>query len=372
MDPTKVFCPNEDCPGRGQIGKGNIWIHSQKEKRYKCLECKRTFSETKCTAFYRLHKEEETFTLVITLLSHGCPLQAIVAAFGLDERTVSSWRERAGAHCQALHQYFIEKPRDLGQVQCDELRVKCQGIILWVAMAIMTSSRLWLGAEISEHRDMRLIHNLIKRVRRCAAFGVILFCVDGLSSYVKAIWKEFREPVYKSKKGRPQLKVWEKLCLAQAVKRYQKKRVVEVERRIVIGHGNRVNALIRKSQGKGVINTAFIERVNATFREHLCCLVRRGRALAVKSKTLQAGVYLVGTVYNFCSYHKSLRLRSSGEYFQRTPAMAAGITTECWTVRYLLSFAVPPSPWQPPKQRGRPSLATKLLIHKWCKPDSTI
>jgi len=31
---------------------------------------------------------EATLTLVLTLLLHGCPIPAIVAAFGLDERTV--------------------------------------------------------------------------------------------------------------------------------------------------------------------------------------------------------------------------------------------------------------------------------------------
>ena len=43
------------------------------------------------TPFYRLHKPAELAVLVLTLLSHGCPTQAIVAAFGLDERTVARW-----------------------------------------------------------------------------------------------------------------------------------------------------------------------------------------------------------------------------------------------------------------------------------------
>ena len=30
MDPTTTFCPNRDCPARGQTGQGNIGIHSQK------------------------------------------------------------------------------------------------------------------------------------------------------------------------------------------------------------------------------------------------------------------------------------------------------------------------------------------------------
>ena len=31
MDPTTIFCPNGNCPARGQIGQGNIGIHSRKD-----------------------------------------------------------------------------------------------------------------------------------------------------------------------------------------------------------------------------------------------------------------------------------------------------------------------------------------------------
>ena len=57
------------------------------------------FAETVDTPFYRLHKPAELAVLVLTLLSHGCPTQAIVAAFGLDERTVARWL--AGPGCTA-------------------------------------------------------------------------------------------------------------------------------------------------------------------------------------------------------------------------------------------------------------------------------
>ena len=88
MDPTTVCCPNLACPARGQVGQGNIGIHSRKGKRFLCTACLKTFSATKGTALYRLRTTAETVTLVVTLLAHGCPPQAIVAAFGFDERTV--------------------------------------------------------------------------------------------------------------------------------------------------------------------------------------------------------------------------------------------------------------------------------------------
>ena len=63
----------------------------------------------------------------MTLLAHGCPLQAIVAAFGFDERTVAAWLARAGRQGQAIQEHLVEQPHELGQVQADEIRVKKQG-----------------------------------------------------------------------------------------------------------------------------------------------------------------------------------------------------------------------------------------------------
>jgi transposase-like protein len=124
MDPTTAFCPNEPCPARGQIGQGTIGIHSRQEPRFICHAGDKTFSATKGTVFSRLRTAAETVVIIVTLLAHGCPVQAIVAAFGFDERTVAEWWARAGRQGQAVHEYLVERPRDLGQVQAAALRVK--------------------------------------------------------------------------------------------------------------------------------------------------------------------------------------------------------------------------------------------------------
>jgi transposase-like protein len=361
MDPTTTFCPNQHCPARGQTGQGNIGIHSRKDKRFICHACHKTFSARKGTVFYRLRTSAETVVIVVTLLAHGCPVQAIVAAFGFDERTVAGWWARSGRQGQAVHEYLVEQPRDLGQVQADELRVKKQGGIVWMAMAMMVKTRLWLGGEVSEQRDLPLIRRLIERVRRCAARRPLLVCTDGLVSYIRATRETFRDPVHTGQGGRPRLRRWRHVLIAQVVKCYERRRVVETDRRIVDGTPARVATLQRRSQGDGVINTAYIERLNATFREHLAPLARRCRALARHIRTLHEGMFLVGTVYNFCTPHESLSYAQ-----QTTPAMAAGITDHCWTIHELLSFSVPPSRWAPPKRRGRPARALQHLIARWC------
>jgi transposase-like protein len=361
MDPTTVFCPNRACPARGQVGQGNIGVHSHKEGRFMCTQCHKTFTATQGTALYRLRTPADTVTLVLTLLAHGCPLQAIVVAFGFDERTVAAWIRRGGDQSRAVHGHLIEQPHDLGQVQADEIRVKKQGGIVWMALAMMVSTRLWLAGEVSTQRDMPLIRRLIEQVRRCAARCPLLVCTDGLVSYIRAIRETFRDPVHTGQGGRPRLRPWGHVCIAQVVKRYERRRVVAIERRIIDGTPARVETLRRQSQGDGVINTAYIERLNATFRERLAALTRRGRALARHLGTLEHGMYLIGTVYNFCTPHLSL-----GRGGAVTPAMAARITDHRWTVHELLAFHVPPPRWTPAKRRGRRSRELQRLIARWC------
>jgi len=101
MDASQVFCPNPACQARGKIGEGNVISHGKKRARYRCKTCGKTFSAQAGTMFEGLRKPKTLIVIVVTLLAYGCPIQAIVQAFDLDERTVASWRERAGNHWKA-------------------------------------------------------------------------------------------------------------------------------------------------------------------------------------------------------------------------------------------------------------------------------
>lgn len=369
MDPHTQFCPNLCCPARGKLGENNIVIHSRKEARYKCKICGKTFAATSGTPFYRLRNSAELVTLVVTLIAYGCPVQAIVVAFRLDERTVMAWQARSGKHCQQVHQHLIQRPRELGHVQADEIRVKAQGKVLWMAMAIMVQTRLWLGGVVSEHRNLSLITELIQMVRSCALARPMLICVDGLRSYVKAIQWVFRTPLPTGKRGRPKLISWPDIHIGQVIKQYEGKRVVAVTHRMAQGTMDAALQLIHRSQGGSKLNTAFIERINATFRARLASLARKSRALLRNPETLEPLMFLMGSIYNFCTYHKSLRLPGiigGHKWIPRTPAIAAGLTDHIWTVKELLSFRVPPPAWRLPKHRGRRSKADLALIARWC------
>ena len=203
MDPTTVFCPNLACSARGQTGQGNMGIHSRKDKRFLCTECHKTFSATKGTAFYRLRIAAETVSLVGTLLAHGCPPQAIVVAFGFDERTVMRWRARGGVQGQAVQEHLVEHPRDLGQVPADAIRGKKQGGIVWMALAMLVKTRLGLGGEVSEQRDMALIRRLGEGVKRCAARRPLLVCTDGLVPTSEPCGRPFATPCTQERPAGP-------------------------------------------------------------------------------------------------------------------------------------------------------------------------
>jgi transposase-like protein len=187
MDPQARFCHNPDCPARGPLGRGDIRVHSRTERRYRCNTCGRTFAETRDTPFSRLKTPADLVTIVMTLLCHGCPLQALVAAYGLDERTVADWRDRSGRHGRHFHEHHVLNGQvELGHVQADELYVKTVAGRVWMAMAMAVPSRLWLGGVISPKRDLALILAVARMVRSAAPSLAILVCVDGLASYVTA------------------------------------------------------------------------------------------------------------------------------------------------------------------------------------------
>ena len=359
MNPREQFCHNPACWAYGRAGEGHIEIHSQREQRYRCQRCGKTFSATKGTALYRAHKPPDDVGRVVTLLAHGCPPQAIVAAFGWDERTVARYQREAGAQCRRVHEHLVQAGQvDVSQVQADELRVRVVGGVLWLATALTVTSRLWLGGAVSPQRDRHLIGRLLERVRACGPTRRLLLCVDGLRTYVTQARHVFREPVRTGKPGRPRLVLPAGLMIAQAVKRYAKRRVVGVARRVVRGTTAAVRARLRATQGRAdaVINTAYVERLNATFRAHLAPLVRRTRAAARHAVTVEAGMWLVGTCDNFCWPQDSLRRQRrptdppGGKWLARTPAQAAGLTAHCWSLHELLTYQVPPPPV---KRRGR-------------------
>jgi IS1 family transposase len=292
----------------------------------------------------------------------------------LDERTVADWRDRAGRHCERVHQAVVEQAGlDLEHVQVDEIRGKGSGMIFWLGMAIMVGTRLWLGGVVSPQRDRALADRLLTRVRRCAHPGCrVLVITDGWRAYPNAILRAFRTKLARAGRvGRCRLQVWATLGIAIVIKQttWAGAPRFQLTRRILRGTAAFVAQQLALSHGGLLINTAYIERLNATFRERLAILTRRSRHAAKRLETVHVAMFLLGTLYNFCMVHHALRLPNFDQphdqtprprWRQQTPAMASGLTAHVWSVHELLSFRIPPPPWIPPKSRGRPPKSRSL------------
>lgn len=317
--------------------------------------------------FAGLRKPNEVIVIVVTLLAYGCPTQAIVHAFGLDERTVARWRDRAGKQCEQVHHAIVEQGQlDLVHVQADEIRVKGRGRIVWMGLAMMVSTRLWLAGVVSPSRDTALADRLLGQVRRCGqALRAVLVCTDGWAAYPNSIRRAFREKVkVTAGRGRACLRVWPQLYIGTVIKRRVKKRVVEVTRRMAHGSAKRAAVLLRRSRGGCLLNTAFIERFNGTMRERLATLTRKCRHAARRLEALHTGMYLIGCTYNFCWPHHELGKQREGGVV--TPAMAAGLTDHVWSLLELLSYKVAPAPWVAARRcrQSRAGLGSETLLPK--------
>jgi len=329
LDPTGVSCPS--CQEDRRIG-----IHSHTERRYSCHQCGTTFAETKGTVFYGLHYPIWVVVLASTLLAHGCPVVAIVAAFAIDERTVLRWLDQLGLHGKAVQEPFVCQGQvEFGQVQLDELCVTVQGGKVWVATAMSVFSRLCLWGEVSTRRDKGLVEGGVMKVKQAASSTTpaILFAVDGLAAYPKAILNIFHPNLYTGRQGRPRHLPWPNLHIVQVIKSRSGQKLKEVTRTWVYGNLQQAYDIIQLTHvGLGQINTAFIERLNGTFRSRMPSFVRRTRHVARMPTRLEREMFWSGSVYNVCTRHRTV---------EGTPAMAAGLTETVWSVEQLLRLKLP-------------------------------
>ncbi len=247
-------------------------------------------------------------------------------------------------------------------------------MIPWIGLAMMVSTRLWLGGVVSLRRDRHLANALLQMVKACCQpLVAVLVLTDGWAAYPGS----FREKVKGvAGRGRSRLQAWPEILIGPVIKKTAKKRVVEVIQRLTQGEAFAAVALLAVSQGGKQLNTAFIERLNATFRERLASLTRRCRHAARKVSRLEAGMWLVGCTYNLGFPHHELSRRAALLPDRRgavllTPAMASGLTDHVWSVRELLTFRIPPPACVTPKRSGRSrnlASASKKLVSARPRP----
>jgi hypothetical protein len=277
----------------------------------------------------------------------------------LHERTVARWIERAGKHCEQVHaERIVQKGLDLRHVQVDEMWVKCYKMIAWMGLALMVESRLWLGGVVSQSCDHRLTDRLLRLVRGCCLpLVALLVCCDGFAAYPGSICRAFCEKIPNPYGiGRTRLQAWPDLIIGIINKHRHEKRVVQVTREMAQGFLQQAVAVLKATGGGSTLNTAFLERFNATMRERLATLTRRSRHASHRIEMVEAGMWLVGTTYNWCLPHRELSRREAKRQGMRGErAMASGLTDHLWSLNELLWYRRTPAALPPPKRgRGRP------------------
>ena len=122
---------------------------------------------------------------------------------------------------------------------------------MWMGLALMVSTRLWVAGIVSPTRDSKFANRLMAQVRAHGqVLRAVLVCTDGWAAYPGSIRRAFREKVKETAgRGRPCLQVWPQLHIGTVIKHTVKKRVVEVTRRMVQGSAKRAAVLLRRSGG---------------------------------------------------------------------------------------------------------------------------
>jgi IS1 family transposase len=105
----------------------------------------------------------------------------------------------------------------------------------------------------------------------------------------------------------------------EEARRYAPPRLIEQEKIMISGEPDEARAC-----------TSHIERANWTLRGHLRRFTRLSNGFSRKKANLRAALALYFAYYNFCKFHRSIRM---------TPAMKAGLVRQPWSMGDLLDAA---------------------------------
>lgn len=184
---------------------------------------------------------------------------------------------------------------------------------VWTFCAIDADTKLVPAFKVGE-RNLSTAKAFIQDVASRMAYRVQI-STDGLRAYVDAI-----EQVYGANVDYGQIvKVYGHEDMADN-RRYSPPECISSEKKIVSGNPD-----------YGLISTSYVERLNATTRLHMRRLTRLTLAFSKRRENFEAAVGLHFAYYNFVRRHNTLRC---------TPAMAAGITNQFWSVGELLEASI--------------------------------
>jgi IS1 family transposase len=337
------------------VGDGTHGTH-ERIQTFRCQACRTTFSARRDTPLYQLRTASQRVGEVLTALAEGLDVAAAVRVFGHSEGTLTRWLTRAGVHSHTLHTHWFHNVH-VPHVQLDELRTRLRrrAEVRWLWVALDPVSKIIPVLPLAA-RTQDAAHRLIHDLHRRLPPGCIpVFTSDGLNQYFYALTAHFGQWVGATGRRARQWHVAPGLIYGQIRKRYRRKRLLGVTPVMRCGTAEDLRVALRNLGLSGRLNTAFVERVNLTIRQSVAALVRRTWSTAQTTPQLRAHLEWWRAYYHFVRPHASLRValaqararggrRQPQRYRQRTPAMAAGLTSRRWTVRELLAVPLPAEP----------------------------
>jgi IS1 family transposase len=379
VDTSSHFCPHTNCDYRGWVGLGNISANGHPNggpwRQLHCSSCGGYFQETHGTPWHGKRVAPDKLVWAVGALAEGLGIRAVAWVFEVDPNTVLAWLVEVAEHAAAFSQYFLHDVR-VTQVQLDALFALLSAVKAgevsdteaiqrlsrsphWVWAAIDPITKLLLTIDVGD-RTLATAQRVVHQVVQVLAPGCVPLCLtDGFKAYTTALLThdgQWVQPARQRAQGpTPKLR-WMPapgLLSAQVVKTVRRRRLVRVRYQVVFGT---LAALAQVLAAHGWhLNTAFIERVNLTIRQHVAAVGRRVMTLCKGEEGVHQQLALYHVYYNCCLPHASLRqpwpqpLPTNGNgsakrWQPQTPAMAAGLTDHVWSVREVLLFRVPPWP----------------------------
>jgi IS1 family transposase len=383
VDTSSHFCPHPHCAYRGWVGLGNISANGHPNGgpwcQLYCISCGGYALETHGTLFHGKRVAPDLLVWAVGALAEGLGIRAVARVFEVDPNTVLQWLVDAAEQLQAFSQYFLHDVR-ITQVQLDELYALLSAVKAgevsdteaiqrlsrsphWVWGALDPVTKLLLTIDVGD-RTLAMAQRVVHQVVQVLAPGCVpLFLTDGFKEYTTALlthYGQWVQPARRRAQGpapKPRWMPLPGLLYAQVVKTVRCRRLVRVRHRVVFGTLEAVEQVLAACGWQ--INTAFIERINLSIRQHVAAVGRRVTTLCKGEDGLRQQLVVYHVYYNFCLPHASLRqplpqpvptngMGSAKMWQPQTPAMAAGLTNHVWSLREVLLYRVPPWP-QPVK-----------------------
>jgi IS1 family transposase len=333
--------------GDGSHGTG------ERIQTFRCQACRTTFSARRNTPLYRLKTPTSRVGEVLTALCEGLDVAAAGRVFGYHPNTITAWLTRAGEQSARLHQRTFQH-LTFAHLQLDELRTRLRSRthVLWLWLAIDPLSKIIPVLHLGS-RTQSAAHAVIHTLRQQLVPNCLpVFTSDGLNLYFYALTAHFGAWVKGKGRRVHQWQVAAGLIYGQVKKVYRRRRLVRVTWRMRCGTEEDLRTALIRLGLSGRLNTAFIERVNLTLRQRVSALIRRSWSTAQQTPQLLLHLEWWRAYYHFARPHEALRVArvsplQRGEkglpqrYRQRTPAMAAGLTSRRWTVQELLRLPLP-------------------------------